>query len=250
MQNGILLWAVMGASSTTGTGPYTHAITPVAAIPSFTMQHEATGTATAWSTQVTGCKVAALSLSCSLEHEFLIAHVDWIGKKATDPAFQLANDPALPATATTGVYPFTGMTRTFDGAAIDGLTALEFTISPDLSPIFSHSWDAGTYTGMWLHQLLEGARKEYELKMTVVPASDDMWDELVAQGNTKNIVLKWAKSANDYIQLTLTDCHFLSHPTTTPQPGQAHTVEIGVEVERLAVEVKDTIAKTSYGEAA
>ena len=161
LQNGVPIWAALGGSATAGGGPYTHTITAATSLPSFTIQHERTGTATAWSTQFTGCKVAGLTLTCSSEQYYLIGRMDWIARKAEDPAFQLTNDPVLPPTATTAPYKFTGMTRTFNGASIDGLMSMELQIMPDLIPIRAHTWDSGTYTGQWLYNLIASSRRKY-----------------------------------------------------------------------------------------
>ena len=251
LQNGILLWAALGASSTAGAGPYTHTIgapTDGSVLPSFTIQHERTGTATAWATQFTGCKVAGLTLTCSEEQKYLIGRVDWIAQKAADPAFVLDNDPTLPPTATTAPYKFAGMTRTYNAAAIDGLVSMELSIMPDLTPIRAHKWDAGTWTGQWLYSLIEAPRKQYRLTMHVVPDSDDMWDDAVSQAATSDIVFKWTKSTNDYIQITCTDCALTFHELDTPEVGDSLVDVVECEPRSLAIEVKDSIAGGYYGE--
>lgn len=258
MQNGVLLESVMGASTTVGADPYTHTIkTPTdgSVLPSFTIQHERTGTGTDWAVQFLGCKVAGLLLTCGYEQKYLIARVDWIAQKAIDPGFVLDNDPALPATATTTPYHFNNMTRTLymtpeyaGDEAIDGLTYMELTISPDMTPIFTHKWDAGTYTGRWLYDLIESPRRKYSLVLEVSPGSDNMWDELIATGNTKNIIFKWTKSANDYIQLKLEDCQFISHEITTPEVGLDLIERVEIEPRHIEFEVKDSISGDVYGE--
>lgn len=253
MQNAVLLQAVMGYSATTGPvgSVYTHTIAPPtdgSLLDSFTIQHERTGTATAWSVQFLGCKVAALGLYCSFEDRYLMARTDWVAQKATDPGFQLAADPILPATATTAPYHFSNMTRTFDGNAMDGLTSMELTISPDLRAIFTHRWDTGVWTGDWLYQLIESPLKRYELTMDLSPDSDDMWDELVATGNTKDIVFTWTKSTNDYITATLTDCQFTSHEITTPEVGDSLIERVECVPRAISFSVKDTIPGAAYGE--
>jgi len=251
LQNGILLWAALGYSSTAASVHTIGTPTDGAALPSFTIQHERTGTATAWATQFTGCKVAGLALTCGEEQKYLIGRVDWIAQKAADPAFVLDNDPTLPPTATTAPYKFVGMTRTYNGASIDGLIDMELTISPDLTPIRAHKWDAGVYTGQWLYSLLESPRRKYRLTMHVTPDSDDMWDSGVASTLTDDFVFKWTKSANDYIQITCEDCPIIYHELTTPESGGTSkelVEEIVCEPRSLAVSVKDAIAGGFYGE--
>ena len=251
LQNGILLWAGMGKSTTAGAGPYTHTIIAPddgAQLPSFTIQHERTGTATDWASQFTGCKVANLTLTCGQESKYLIGRMDWIAQKAADPAFVLTNDPILPPTATISPYYFNGMTRTYNGASIDGLVDMELTISPDLTPVFAHKWDAGTWTGQWLHSLIEGTRKQYKLTLHLTPGSDDIWDDSVSQATTSDFVFKWTKSANDYIQITCTDCPIIYHELQTPEVGNTLIDVVECEPRSVTIEVKDMIAGGYYGE--
>ncbi len=257
LQNGVILQAVMGASTTVDAAPlYTHTIVPPtdgSLLPSFTIHHEKTGTATDMATQFMGCKVSNLALGCNWEFPVLHARVDWLAAEAQDPNLggtnaMLTNDPALPATATATTYPFGGMTRTFDSNAIDGLTSMELSINPGLSPIFADTWDAGTYTGRWAHSFVESPRKDYRLVMRYHPDSDDLWDELIATGNTKDIVFKWAKSTDDYIEATLTDVQVISHEIKSPDPKKPELIEeVICEPRQVSFEVKDTIAGDAAG---
>ena len=256
LQNGVVLQAAMGYSSTVDAAPlYTHTIAPSTAgalLPSFTIQHERTGTGTDWATQFLGCKISSLTLGINWEFPALHARVDWIAAEATDPNLggtnaMLTNDPTLPATATKTHYPFNGMTRTFDGNDIGGLVSMELTIGNGLTPVFDNTWDTGTYTGRWAKSFIESPRKEYRLVMQYHPDSDDMWDELIATGNTKNIVFKWSKSANDDIEATLTDCQVTSHDIKTPNAGEQLIEEVTCEPRQVSFEVKDTIAGDAAG---
>ena len=264
IQNGIPIWMVMGKSSTAGSDPYTHTITPTddgSANPSFTWQHESTGTATDWVVQFTGCKIASLSLLCSSEGRYLIGALNYIAGKALDPNLDGTNalldtDPALPPTATTDPYKFGGMTRTWDygsaDTALDGLVEMEFNISPDLDTIRTAHWDAGVWAGQWPYKIIEGARQKYELTMRMIPESDDVWDELVAASNTKELYFKWEKSANDYIEMTLTNCQVSSHPIVTPDQSEDSDdigmIEAIIIPQSVSFTVKDAIAGGHYGE--
>ena len=257
MQNGVLLESAMGYSSTAGPvgGVYTHTITAPTdgtGNPSFTIQHEKTGTATAWSTQFTGCKVSDLTLTCGFEQKYLIARLGIMAKKATKVAFQMTNDPALPATATTSCYTFGNLTRTWDYGgtpiALNGLIEMELQIVPDLTAIRAHTWDTGVYTGHWLYQMIEGARKKYSVTMELTPEMDDIWDELASTAaNTKEVLFKWTKSASDYIQVTCTDCTVIEHELITPETGDEDRSHVVFEPRSLSFEVKDTIAGNAGG---
>ncbi|GAF84422.1 unnamed protein product, partial [marine sediment metagenome] len=112
-------------------------------------------------------------------------------------------------------------------------------------------WDTGTYTGRWAKSFIEAPRKEYRLVMRYHPDSDDLWDELIATGNTKNIVFKWTKTADDYIKATLTDVQVTSHEIKTPKSGDESRPQLIEEVvcepRQVSFEVKDTIAGDAAG---
>lgn len=254
--NGVLLWLAMGKSATTEVGGvYTHAITVPAAVagvipplPSVTIEHELTGTATEWDTQFKGCKVSRLSMSCSYKQRALTFLVDWLAKTATKTAFNLVNDMDLPATAVESPYMFVNMTRTFDGGDIAGLSSMQLDINNDIFGEYATTYTGATYDGMWPFAFTESYPKMYELTLEYTPGSSTLWDEAVATGNTKNIIFKWTRSANDYIQITCTDCHFKSHSLTTPEKGKPLTNTVKIEVRSVTISVKDTIAGGAYGE--
>lgn len=255
MQNGIPIWYVMGGSTTAGGGPpHTHVVAPPAAVagvlpqlPSFAVQHERTGTATAWRTQYIGCKLLQLILTCGQDKPFLMGRMDWIAKKAAVVGFALTDNPILPATATEAPYHFNNMTKTFDGNDIAGLTHMEFKISPELTPLRGRTWDGATYTGRQLKQLIEGPRKIYTLTIRYSPTNSTLWEEAIATGNTKDIIFKWTKSADDYIEMTLTDCQLLHHEMVVPVEGELME-EVTIEPFGVSFDIRDSIAVAHYGE--
>jgi hypothetical protein len=257
MQNGVLLWAAMGNSSTAGADPYTHTITPFtdgsSLIPSFTMVAERSGTATDWSQRYEGMKIDSLSLVHDTQDiNELMARADFIAQQGTDPGFMLTNDPALPTTATTGSYPEPVVTWDSAGTpvAVDGITQVEATIHNGLIPRYGHGWDAGTYTGRYPRSLLEAPTKEYFVRLLFHPTTieDDLWDETVATGNTKNMTIKWTKSTNDYILLTFRDCHCAVYDANVPEPADSLFDSVHIYPEALSVEVKDSLAGGAYND--
>lgn len=256
MQNGVLIWYVMGGSTTAGGGPpHTHVVAPPAAVagvlpplPSFAIQHERTGTATAWRSQYIGCKMLQLILICGQDQPFLLARMDWIAKKAATVGFALTNNPTLPATESIAAYHFNNMTRTFDGNPVLGLSNMEFKINPDFTVQRGNTWDGATFTGRDLVDLIEGPRKLYTLTMQYSPTSSVIWEELLATGNTKNMVFKWTRSADDYIQMTLTDCNVISHDMVVPISGTELMEEVTVEPLQVSFDIRDSIAVAHYGE--
>jgi hypothetical protein len=255
MQNGILCWAAMGASSTAGADPYTHTITPTTdgtLLPSFVINHERQGSGTSEEYQFLGCKVDSLMLSHdSTNVDFLMAKVEWMAAKAQD-GIALTTAPALPATANTD--PYVELTRTWDSAgtpvALDGLEKIDIVIANGLRPVYAHSWDAGTYTGRWPYQFLEANKKQYQIRMSLHQDTIEraLWDELIATGNTKDATFKWTRSTNDYILVTASDCQVITHEIKTPPSGVHLLEEVVLEPRALSIEVKDSIVAARYGE--
>jgi hypothetical protein len=262
IQDGILIQAVMGGSSTAGGGPYTHTITPPAAVagvlpelPSFTLQHERYGDGVdPWSTQFLGVKIGSLLLTSGFKQRRLICRANWIGKKDDDVAFQMAGVPDLPATKNIDTYKFANMTRTWDvdgtPLALDGLEYMELLISPDFEEERTHSWDdvAGDYTGDYLRTLIESPMKRYEFKMNYMPTSSVIYKELKETGGTKKMEFQWTRAANDYIKLTLTDCYLSGHVIATHVKGQPDLLECTMTPRKVEFEVKDLIPGSAYGE--
>lgn len=260
MQNGIPLWAIMGKSSTAGADPYTHTITPAGTtggaidlLPSFTVQHELSGTATDYQIQFLGMKMSSLTLVTGFEERILAGAAEWIAKSAVKGAVgALTNAPILPPTASEAPYHFNNLTRTWDygdtAVALDGLQYMEFTISADMMPEYAHAWDGATYVGRQLKSLIEGTRKLYTLKMRLHQPSSVIWEELVGTSNTEDMYFKWTRDTNDYIEMNLTDCWVTSHEIITPEIGQPLVEEVIIEPRAVSFTVKDSIAGGYYGE--
>jgi len=251
LQNAIPIWLVMGNSSTTGTGPYTHTIS-AGDLPSITLQHERFGSGDDWAIQYRGVMCANLALECGQEIFFLRADLDWVAQDAVDPGFTLTNDPNLPPTANTDPYLFSQLTRTWDygGAnlALDGLTHVRVNISPGLQPLLAHYWDSGVDKSHIPRGYFEAPRRQYTIEFTYHPENDDVWDELISTSNTKDLLLKWTRSTDDYIQLVASDCLVVEHETLTPPVGEALLEKVVLEPRSLTFTVSDQIAGGHYGE--
>ncbi|MHA2266123.1 MAG: hypothetical protein ACXAEN_27325 [Candidatus Thorarchaeota archaeon] len=225
LQNGIIFELTLGKSSTAGADPYTHTITPTTdgtAIPSLTINHEREGDATDEEYQFLGCKVDSLVLFQDLSSEvpLLGAKVEWMAMQAQD-GIALTTAPALPATANTAGYH--NLTRTWDpngdNLSIDGMQTLEVSIVNGVRPLYTHTYDGGTYTGRWPYQLIEASEKQYQIRFTMHENTIErkIWDTLIGTTETKDLTLKWTRSANDYITITATDCSVLQCQRKTPQ---------------------------------
>lgn len=254
IQNGIPIWLAMGASSTAGAGPYTHTITPTtdgSLLPSITVQHEEKGDATNEEYQFTGVKVDSITLSQEIkEGGPLLAQLEIMAASAADPGFAMTNDPILPPTANSASYR--SLTRTWDYGgtplSIDGLTKIEIVIANGLYPVNAHSWDTGVYTGDEPYEFGEANTKEYQINLTLHKNTIEraIWDELITKSNTKEVLFKWTRSTNDYIQVIATDCQVKSHPIHTPKPGETDLVTVVLVPRALSFEVKDSINGSPY----
>jgi len=251
MQNGVLCWAAMGKSSTAGV---VHTITPTtdgARIPSFTINHEQKGTATNEEYQFLGCKVDSLALVFDMKDApFLMAKVEWLAGEAQD-GIALTNDPALPATANPNAY--VQCERTWDTGgtpvAIDGLQRVEIHIANGLLPVMAHTWDTGTYTGMWVQEFLEANRKQYQIKMLLHPNTVErrMWDSLIATTTAITSTFKFIRSATDYILVTATG-PIVEHQLITPKVGDTLLEQVVIEPYTMSIDVSDLLAGSAYGE--
>ncbi len=263
MQNALLLYLVMGKSSTTGpvSSIYTHTITPPTAVagvlpelPSVTWQHEKKGSATDWATQMLGAKVGRLSLACNTDRQQLIATASWLAKQPTDPAFVLDNAPALPATANALPFILNNTTISYNSVDIsEYVRGIDLEIFPDIRQVFGHTWTGGTYDGHWPNTFIENFRKGYTLKLIVTPWADDVYDDLISVTNTaaalKDGYIQFTRhSSDDYIKMDFTDLMVLQHPLTTPEQGGEELVEIVMEPRALSITVKDKLAGSVYGE--
>ncbi len=253
-QNGVPLWAVMGASSTVGGDPYTHTITPTTdgtPIPSFTLNHEQKGDATDEEYQFMGCKFDSLSINYDMtDAPFLFGTVELRGMKAQD-GIDLTNDPTLPATANTDIYA--NLERIWDVGGtpvnIDGLQSMEINIANGITPKYGNTYDTGVYTGYWPWVLLENQRKQYKITMQLHPNTIErrMWDSLISTTTAITSTFKWTRSANDYIKVTAIG-PVVEHQLKTVLPEETLIEQVVIEPYSLSIEVKDSIAGGAYGE--
>jgi len=240
MQNGVLLYLAVGSSSTAAS---VHTITPTTtkSMPSISIQHDLTGTAADWGTQLAGVKVLNLELNCNAQDQYLWANVDWVAQSATNIGFISTNAPVLPPTATATPYTFKGLTATFDGNSFKtGLIDLQVSISPML-----RVWRDATRA---IPEPLDGSRMQYALKFNYTPADSTFWDEAATTTMTGDIVLKWTKSTNDYIQVTFSDCPITYYEQKSPKTGTPLIEQVIAEPRAISVAVKDAIAASYYGE--
>ena len=259
--NGVPLMLAMGLSSTSDDDPeaglYTHTITPHSdgsLIPSVVWQHEEKGdNVTDEEYQFQGCKVDSLVLSHDMSGpDCLMGKMEIMGGTAIDPAFALANDPALPTGSNNEEY--SSLTATWDygnGALdIDGLENVEITILNTLEGKYAHSRDGGVYTGRDPYMLKENRRKDYKVVMELHPTTIEraIWDELITAANTKELYFKWSRDdTEDFIELICTDCMVLDHEIITEDVKTLKVVTIEMEPRAVSFTVVDSIAGDAGG---
>jgi len=249
IQNGVPLWAVMGKSATVGT---VHTITPTTdgtPVPSFTLNSEQKGSATDEEYQFTGCKFDSLALVHDFENTpFLMGFAEIRGLKAQD-GIALTNSPTLPTTANTDAY--VNLERIWDvggtPVAIDGLKHVSINIANGLRPIYGHTYDGATYTGMWPYELIEKQRKEYKITMQLHPTTIErrMWDSLIGTGTAITSTFTWARALDDYIEVTAVG-PVVEHQIITPEVGEELIEQVVIEPYSMIIEVEDALAAGDY----
>lgn len=253
IQNGWPLWFAMGKSSTAGSSPYVHTLTPDV-LPSFTIQHERTGTAPDDAKQYTGCLCGNLKVLWDDKVPSLTGVMDWVSQNQVDPNLDGTNAmlsiaPVLPTTTTQA--PYTSMvTATFDGNDIDNIASFELGINPGLSALTARWLEGGVDMSHVPLAYMEELRRAYSLNLMLNPSSDDLWDEGSAISNTKDMVFKFQKDSDDYIEFTCSAVQVLYPETITPDQSRGEKLLELYEIEfpRLSIEVADEIAGGFYGE--
>lgn len=256
-QNAIPIWLALGGHSQTGpvSSVYTHTITPTTdgtAIPSFTIHHERTdagAVASDWTAQFLGCKVNDLMLYHDMkEAPFLMYRMDVLARKAQKAAYTLTNRPALPATANSDSYR--SLTRTWDYGSsdldLDGLVSMELKIPNVIFSEYIHHWTGTDYDGHWPNALIETQLLNYELRLVYSPSGSDVWDELLATSNSKEMYFKWTRDTDDYIAMTLTNCRVIEHDLIVPEVGTTLLETVLIHPESVSVSVKDKINGAPY----
>lgn len=251
-QNAVFLEWILGKSSTAGPvgGVYTHTLTTPtdgSLLPSFTTHLQMDGDAVAWNLQTIGLKASSVKiLTRAVDFESMLVTMEVAAKRTDTSVITLTNPTALAATATTSTYAFNKLTRTFDSNPIAGLTSVEIDILAGTRPDFESTYDGASWDGNWAARLEENTTRTYLLKMQVVVEDDTFWTELLALGNTKDLVFKWIKTTDDYIEITCTDVFFLAHPIIT-RSGKKTIADISCRFLSMTVSVKDTIAGDADG---
>ena len=241
----------LGKSSTTGTDPYTHTITaqtPGTDLPSFTLHHELLDSQAVladWTWQLKGLRVREWELSCEKDPEnpLLQLNIGVLGKSASAVAFKLDNDPT---SRIAGAQPFhwghlSSGTMTWKGANLSNLTRVSIRGSTNAFNVFS------SYTKTPSTMVMP----EFSIvtcELTFQPPEGDLFlDDLVAGVMTGDLVLKWERGANDYIQFNGTDCVILNNPVQLARLD-GHSMSVTLRVKTPTFTIVDSLAGGVYGE--
>ena len=245
------IWLCLGKSSTTGTNPYTHSITaatPDMDLPSFTLHHElldSKGVLDDWTWQLKGLRVVEWELSCEKDPDnpLLQLQISILGKDADPVAFKLDNDPS---SRIANAQPFhwghlSSGTMTWKGANLNNLTRVSIRGSTNAFNVFSSYTKTPSTMVMPEFSIVT-------VELTFQPPEGDLFlDDLIAGTMTGDLVLKWERGTNDYIQFNGTDCVILSDPVTLARlDGHSHTGTLRVKTPSFTV--VDSLAGGVYGE--
>lgn len=252
LQNAHLVYVCLGKITTSASGVYyVHSIAPAgnattglcADRPSVTIHSEATdsgGSATDISRHYTGCRVAILLLEQSKERVALTGTVDWIAGNATVWSHtSLSQAPT--DFGSDGLYDWADTTITYNGNSIKaGLLRISVEIQQGTVGVYGQRSSGSNKPQLQTDAAVIG----YSVELDFVPSALTMWQDALRGGTSaeKDLVIKFQNSANDYIQLTLTDSH--PHHPDFPVPGahEAMRAKVTLQPETLRVEVKDSVA--------
>lgn len=246
LQSGIWFYYALGACATTGSGPYTHAITEADSLPSFKCHYEQlnTGTGNDIVDDLIGCLVSKLALS--IKKEDLIAQtIDFLVPKS------IAGSKFTSTTWSS--FNLTDKIMNWDHAELTVFTVNSVNLLTTWGNIPMESVDITITNDIKLHPDLGDpylneagyGKREYEVKIMLYPKDDTLKTarNLHPEDYTGALTFKISRDANDYIQLTFSDLYVSEYPKKIPNIDDK---DVGVEVTfrnspggTLAVEVKD-----------
>ncbi|MEM2257821.1 MAG: phage tail tube protein [Candidatus Caldarchaeum sp.] len=191
VQNARFFKYAFGSVTNTGTGPYTHTITisPDYALPSVTLLEHRLGTPV-HGYQYAGCRVETLELSWDVDG-FLTASINCIAKSAQKVT-------TLPNITPDGAEPFKASQKT---VTINGVQN-DYVVSGSVSITNNHAkyprsgdWIVGTTAG----------RVDFDATLDVYYIDASLMD-LMLNKTVFDVIIKFTRSANDYVEILLDDC--------------------------------------------
>lgn len=206
---GHLFAALLGAPSTSGTGPYVHTFTPGATVPSYTVEvQDGTG-----AKRLLGGKVSELSLSHAVDG-VLTVKANWMG------ADKVTASPAATPTVETAFFTQQMVSILVNAVEVRARAeSLETSLS---LPKEVHA-AFGTQAGVACEPTGEGdVTAQVTLRFDSAQDAGRFADYV--NGNTLPIVLKWTRDANTELQVSFTA--YLTADPLSPQNRDLKTARV------------------------
>ena len=257
--DGVPFMLSMGASSTGAGPPFTHTITfgaPGHTPKSISLYHEVSGTGgTLLSWLLKGMVVTDASLEIGVfdGEDILTMVLGYMGQQAVAAGFTL-NTP--PARRIAGSRPFTwgDLTNgsgayTYDGNPLTGLQRIGIRWETSYRVLLAHRADGGVNLSHRPYTAISLRAKRPLITLEGEFGDDTFLDDLIATSNTKDLVLKWHRGANDTLQIDALNCWPVEGPVSIGTPDDpARQRVILAPMGGYTVTVIDSLAGASYGE--
>lgn len=232
-----------GKDTKTGAvSPYTHTIGELDDIPSFCMNAAYQHTAT-HATDITGCKINRLDLSCT-KGEFLKFTAEIIGQKSADHAvraYQTLEAMKYYPTIGSGYitpYAYNNVEIEINGVNYSSVDSVKMTINNNL--LAEPTLDSGN--AKRIAEPIPQVR-EYEAAFTVRMATDDLYDlwDAGAEIGTDPTVVFTRTAVTDFITFTLEDCVLESAISPYNIAEGVVLVELPMKVRKISVTEVNTM---------
>lgn len=264
VKNGIELYYAFGACTTTGSDPYTHAITGLNAgtLPSRDFHVENTGGTDDFYYDVTGVKTAALRMTCGAGESAsnLSARLSYIGCKIVDsvadtnPAVVQSNTvPALPTMANDFPFRFGPSANyiTWNNVDIAEILSWDYSMVNGLLPQWTNPVGLDEYgekERRWAQYIHELGVRRHAMSMVIEQKRQTIWNDLM-DALKRTFVIKFSRDAtndDDYIQLTASNSIPKAYKINQPTAGAKARYLITFQPTSVAVEVKDDLTIAYY----
>ncbi len=225
VQTGQFLKYAFGKVTDSGTGPYIHAIeiSDDYVLPSVTLVEHRVGTPV-HGFRYTGCRVESLELSFD-EDGFLTASIEFIGRQAEKIT-------TLPNVTPLTTEPFKASQKT---VTINGVEN-PYVVSGSISITNNHV--KYPRSGDWVGGSVAD-RVDLEASIDVFYLDSNLF-ELMLNKTAFDVVIKFARGADDYVQITLDDC-YASVESELPAEGELMQT-LNLTPKNIIIEAKDNIA--------
>jgi len=252
-------YLAMGASSTSGAGPYTHTITfgaPGHTPPSISLYHEVSGsggTLLAW--LIKGVVATRCTLLCGVgpAEDILKLMIEVQGQLAAAAGFTLTSPPQR---RISGSRPYTwgdlasaNGAYTYGGSTLTGLQRIQVSWDTGYRVLLAHRASGGTNLSHRPYVAVSGRPTRPLITLEGEFDSDTFLDDLVSSSPTNDLVLKWHRGSNDTVQIDATNCWPVSGPVRLGGPGDPASQRVVLApMGGFQVTAVDSIGGSHYNE--